>query len=167
MIRVAFQTTVGDFMVELYREHAAQTCDDFVQLMQSKYYNDSYIHRIVQDYVLQGGMRLQDIAQDSDEFREKIESFHLGQISRDLKHTGAGVFGLVRDETTGKFTGQFYITLAPTPSLDRKQVIIGRVCEGMKVVKKLSLLQTDVNDVPVEEVRIISATIYYQDTDEP
>ena len=54
---------------------------------------------------------------------------------------------------------QFSITLAPTPHLDGKHTIFGRICSGMEIVKRLGNVQTDANDRPVQEVRIIKATV--------
>lgn len=59
---------------------------------------------------------------------------------------------------------QFFITLAPTPWLDGKHTIFGRVKSGMKVVQRLGLVRT-IDDRPVEEVRIIKARIVDNDGD--
>jgi peptidyl-prolyl cis-trans isomerase-like 1 len=54
---------------------------------------------------------------------------------------------------------QFFITLAPTPWLDGKHTIFGRVSDGIKVVKSLGMTQTDRDDRPTQEIKIISAYI--------
>jgi peptidyl-prolyl cis-trans isomerase-like 1 len=54
---------------------------------------------------------------------------------------------------------QFFITLAPTPWLDGKHTIFGRVSDGIKIVKSLGMTQTDRDDKPTQEIKIISAYI--------
>ena len=80
------------------------------------------------------------------------------EIDASLKHTGAGVLSMAN---SGKDTNgsQFFITLAPTPWLDGKHTIFGRVKGGMKVVQRLGLVRTDAEDRPKEEVRILRASV--------
>ena len=79
------------------------------------------------------------------------------EISKELKHTGAGILSMANSgpNTNGS---QFFITLAPTPWLAGKHTIFGRVKSGMPIIGKLGLVATDAADRPVEDVRILKAS---------
>ena len=58
---------------------------------------------------------------------------------------------------------QFFITLAPTPWLDGKHTIFGRVTKGLGIVKRMGLVKTGSDDRPLEEVRILKARVFQED----
>lgn len=84
------------------------------------------------------------------------------EISTSLKHTGAGVLSMANSgpNTNGS---QFFITLAPTPWLDGKHTIFGRVKNGMRIVQRMGMVQTNREDRPMEEVKIVSARVAKED----
>ncbi len=80
------------------------------------------------------------------------------EIHVSLKHTGAGVLSMANSgpNTNGS---QFFITLAPTPWLDGKHTIFGRVQSGMRIVQRMGLVKTGAEDRPFEEVKINKARV--------
>ena len=80
------------------------------------------------------------------------------EIDPGLKHTGAGILSMAN---SGKDTNgsQFFITLAPTPWLDGKHTIFGRVKSGLRVVQRMGLVKTGGEDRPVDQVRIMRAKV--------
>eukprot|EP00252_Welwitschia_mirabilis_P015709 TRINITY_DN3477_c0_g1_i2.p1 TRINITY_DN3477_c0_g1~~TRINITY_DN3477_c0_g1_i2.p1 ORF type:complete len:131 (+),score=29.17 TRINITY_DN3477_c0_g1_i2:134-526(+) len=108
----------------------------------------------VEDFMVQGGDPTGTGRGGESIYGSKFED----EITRDLKHTGAGILSMANagPNTNGS---QFFITLAPTPWLDGKHTIFGRVCRGMEVVKRLGNVQTDKNDRPVHDVKILRTTV--------
>ncbi|KAJ8109093.1 hypothetical protein OPT61_g7704 [Boeremia exigua] len=151
---VALDTTVGLITVELYNDHAPKTCKNFATLAQRNYFNDLIFHRVISNFMIQGGDPTGTGRGGESIYGEKFED----EISPALKHTGAGILSMANSgpNTNGS---QFFITLAPTPWLDGKHTIFGRVKSGMQAVKKLGLVKTDREDRPVEEVKILKAYI--------
>ncbi|KAI1273680.1 cyclophilin type peptidyl-prolyl cis-trans isomerase [Xylaria sp. FL0933] len=155
---VALETSMGTIVVELYTSHAPQTCKNFSTLASRGYYNDVIFHRIIPSFMVQGGDPTGTGRGGTSIYGEKFAD----EISPELRHTGAGVLSMANagPDTNGS---QFFITLAPTPWLDGKHTIFGRVKSGMGVVKRMGLVKTDAEDRPVEEVKIIRARVLEED----
>mmetsp|Transcript_36540 Transcript_36540/g.66966 ORF Transcript_36540/g.66966 Transcript_36540/m.66966 type:complete len:183 (-) Transcript_36540:168-716(-) len=150
---VVLYTSMGDIEVELYWQHAPRTCKNFYELAKRGYYDNTDFHRIVTDFVIQGG--------DPTGTGRGGESIYGGSFPDEihplLKHNGAGILSMAN---AGKDTNgsQFFITLAPLPSLDNKHTIFGRVKRGMKVVQKMSKVQTNAQDKPINDIKINRAS---------
>lgn len=93
-------------------------------------------------------------------YGEKFED----EISASLKHTGAGVLSMANSgpNTNGS---QFFITLAPTPWLDGKHTIFGRVKSGLRIVQRMGLVKTGAEDRPTEQVKILKARVVEDNDD--
>ncbi|XP_042900323.1 uncharacterized protein [Parasteatoda tepidariorum] len=151
---VVFETTMGVIEFELYWKHAPKTCRNFADLAKVGYYNNVIFHRIITDFMIQGGDPTGTGRGGSSIYGRNFED----EIHPELKHSGAGILSMANSgpDTNGS---QFFITLAPTQWLDGKHTIFGRVNSGMHVVQRISKVQTDSNDRPVDEVKIVKAYI--------
>lgn len=145
---------MGPITVEMYDNHAPKTCKNFITLAQRGYYNGVIFHRIIPDFMIQGGDPTGTGRGGSSIYGEKFED----EINPTLKHTGAGILSMANSgpNTNGS---QFFITLAPTPWLDGKHTIFGRVKSGMKIVQRMGLVKTNAEDRPLEEVKIVKASL--------
>ncbi|EMC94680.1 hypothetical protein BAUCODRAFT_25821 [Baudoinia panamericana UAMH 10762] len=158
---VVLETSMGSITCELYTEHAPKTCRNFSTLASRNYYNGTVFHRIIPDFMIQGGDPTGTGRGGASIYGDKFED----EIRNDLKHTGAGVLSMANSgpNTNGS---QFFITLAPTPWLDGKHTIFGRVKSGMKVVQRMGMVKTDGDDRPAEEVSIVRARVLEGDEEE-
>mmetsp|Transcript_23166 Transcript_23166/g.25397 ORF Transcript_23166/g.25397 Transcript_23166/m.25397 type:complete len:164 (+) Transcript_23166:105-596(+) len=151
---VTIETNIGEFTVELYYQHAPKTCFNFTELAKIGYYDGTVFHRVIPDFMIQGGDPTGTGRGGESIFGGKFED----EITPTLKHVGAGVLSMANagPNTNGS---QFFVTLAPTPWLDGKHTIFGRVKTGMKVVRQLGSVQTSKQDRPVDEIKITRAYI--------
>jgi|TARA_B100001540_G_scaffold227105_1_gene201294 peptidyl-prolyl cis-trans isomerase-like 1 len=142
---VTLNTSVGPITVELYYKHAPKTCQNFIELARRGYYENVPFHRIIADFMIQGGDPTGTGRGGQSAFGGKFED----EITKALKHTGAGIISMANSgpNTNGS---QFFITLAPTPWLDGKHTIFGRVSRHMGNVARLGRVQVDKNDKPVD-----------------
>jgi len=119
---IVFDTSVGSFSVELYDQHAPKTCFNFLELVKMGYYDETIFHRVIRDFMVQGGDPSGTGRGGESVFGGKFED----EITPTLKCTGAGILCMANagPNTNGS---QFFVTLAPTPWLDGKHTIFGRV----------------------------------------
>eukprot|EP00048_Salpingoeca_helianthica_P000208 m.39973 g.39973 ORF g.39973 m.39973 type:complete len:168 (-) comp10236_c1_seq1:27-530(-) len=150
---VALETSIGTLVVELYWQHAPKTCKNFAELANRGYYNGTIFHRIIKNFMIQGGDPTGTGRGGASIYGPKFED----EIHKDLKHTGAGILSMANcgPNTNGS---QFFITLAPTAWLDGKHAVFGRVHSGMGVVRRISMVETE-NDRPLQAVTLHKARV--------
>ncbi|HWQ36907.1 MAG TPA: peptidylprolyl isomerase [Blastocatellia bacterium] len=137
------ETSKGTIKFRLYEADAPITTANFIGLAESGFYNGLTFHRVVPGFVIQGGCPLGNGTGGSGR-RIKLE------VTPKLKHGEAGAVAMARSSDPDSASSQFYVTLAPTPSLDMNYAVFGRVTEGMDVVQSIR-----VGDL-IESVRIVS-----------
>lgn len=153
MNRIAvFETTMGTFKIELFEDKAPITTKNFIDLTEKGYYNGLTFHRVIENFMIQGGCPKGD-GTGGPGYKIKDE-FH-----PDLRHSGPGYLSMAN---AGPNTGgsQFFITLVPCPWLDGKHAVFGKVIEGMDVVEKIGHVQTDPrSNRPLTPVKMTRVTI--------
>jgi len=161
-----FETTLGNFTVELFDSKAPKTVANFVGLAEGTkewkhpktgerhkkpFYDGIVFHRVIDGFMLQGGDPLgQGYGGPGYQFEDE---FH-----PDLRHDKAGVLSMANagPNTNGS---QFFVTLTPTPHLDRRHSIFGKVISGLDVVEKIGHVPTDAQDRPITPVVMKKVTI--------
>ena len=146
-----FQTTQGDFAIELFEARAPSTTKNFIDLAEKGYYDGLIFHRVIDGFMIQGGCPSGTGTggpgyQIPDEFHPE------------LTHAGEGILSMAN---AGPNTGgsQFFITLAPTAWLDGKHAVFGKVTEGMDVVRAIGSTSTGPGDRPLVDVQMASVKI--------
>jgi peptidyl-prolyl cis-trans isomerase A (cyclophilin A) len=149
--KAAFKTSKGDFSIELFEARAPITTGNFIKLAEDGFYNGLIFHRIIENFMIQGGCP-QGTGMGGPGYQIEDE-FH-----PELKHDSEGVLSMAN---AGPNTGgsQFFITLVPTDWLDGKHAVFGKVCDGIEVIRTIGSVATGESDRPVEDVRIESVTI--------
>lgn len=158
----------GTITLELYTAQAPRTTNNFLTLSRRGYYDQTPFHRIIPDFMVQGGdptgTGRGGASIYGDKFADEIPRLP-GTSAPELKHTGAGILSMANagPDTNGS---QFFITLAPAPWLDGKHTVFGRVKSGMGVVRRLGLVKTDADDRPLEDIKILRARVVEEGGDE-
>jgi len=151
--KVKLETNHGDIIIELYTKEMPLTTGNFISLVEKGTYNGVIFHRIIAGFMLQGGDPTgtgfgdPNIPKIKDEF-----------TGTDLDKNNRGTISMAN---AGPNTGssQFFINLVDNNFLDGRHPVFGKIIEGMDVIDKISEVQTNAQDRPLEDVVIIKATL--------
>ncbi len=148
---VVFETNRGTFTAELFEDRAPKTTSNFVSLIEKEFYDGIVFHRVIDGFMIQGGCP--EGSGRGGPGYDIPDEFH-----PELKHDGEGILSMAN---AGPNTGgsQFFITLVPTPWLDNRHAIFGRVTEGIEVVREIGSTATDGSDRPLDEVVMNSVRV--------
>jgi len=154
-----FDTSLGVFEAELYARQCPETVWNFVNLAEGRqetvrggnYYDGLTFHRIIGGFVIQGGCPLGNgTGGPGYQFKDEFDPA--------LRHDSAGVLSMA-NAGPGTNGSQFFITLAPTPHLDDRHSVFGKVTRGMDVIHKIAAVKTGPMDRPLEPVVMHRITI--------
>lgn len=145
------ETSLGRLKFELFKDKVPMTVENFINLSNAKFYDNLTFHRVISDFMIQGGDPKGD-GTGGPGYTIKDE------FDDELKHDKPGILSMAN---AGPDTGgsQFFVTVKPTPWLDGKHSIFGQMIEGFSVLDKIRKLETDNNDKPLEPVTIKSIKI--------
>ena len=125
----------GVITVELYPDIAPKTVANFVKLAESGFYDGLTFHRIIKDFMIQGGDPLGNGTGGSDE--NIVGEFKANGFENNLNHT-RGVISMARSNDMNSASSQFFIMHADSPHLDGQYAAFGKVTDGMDVVDKIA-----------------------------
>ena len=150
MMIAIFETNVGTFKIELFDKTMPLTIGNFKRLVDQGFYDGLIFHRIIKDFMIQGGCPIGDGTGDPgytipDEFTPN---------NRNIK-------GTISMANAGPHTGgsQFFINVVDNNYLDGNHPVFGKVIDGADIVDKISKIEVDSSDRPINKVIINKITI--------
>lgn len=147
----------GDVIkAELYPEIAPNTVNNFISLINKKYYDGIIFHRVIKGFMIQGGDP-EGTGAGGPGYSIKGE-FSQNGFKNDLKHE-PGVLSMARTMFPDSAGSQFFIMHKNSPHLDGAYAAFGKVIEGLDVVDKIAETATDWNDRPLEDQVMASVTV--------
>ena len=158
-LTAVFETSLGTFKAELFAKECPETVWNFVNLIEGRqetdrggnFYDGLTFHRVIQGFMVQGGCPLgSGTGGPGYKFKDEFDP--------SLKHDSEGVFSMA-NAGPGTNGSQFFVTLAPTPHLDGRHSVFGKVSDGMDVVRKIGAVATGPMDKPTEPVVMNKVTI--------
>lgn len=147
-------SSMGDIHIKLFTKETPKTCENFCVHSKSGYYNGHIFHRVIKGFMIQTGdptgtgMGGESIwgGEFEDEFHPNLR--HDRPYTVSMANAGPNTNG-----------SQFFVTVCPTPWLDNKHTVFGRVVRGMEVVQNISHVKVNKTDKPHDDITIISVTL--------
>ncbi|MCR4926153.1 MAG: peptidylprolyl isomerase [Clostridiales bacterium] len=177
-------TNLGDISIRLFSEFAPKAVENFTTHAKNGYYNGLIFHRVIKDFMIQGGDPLgTGMGGDSiwsrpfpDEFAEELHNLRgaLSMANAGPNTNGSQFFIVQANSAPQQMISQMealvddgfpqecidnYKKVGGTPWLDYKHTVFGQVFEGMDIVDKIADVEVDGSDKPIEDVKIESITI--------
>ncbi|MBI2146095.1 peptidylprolyl isomerase [Candidatus Woesearchaeota archaeon] len=151
------ETSAGTFTLEL-SDKTPRTTQNFIDLVNKGFYDGTTFHRVIPEFMIQGGDPLT---------RDPAQKFRWGtggpgyEIEDEFSPELNNVRGTISMANHGPNTGgsQFFINVVDNTYLDNKHAVFGTVFSGMDVVDKISLVSTDAQNRPLEDVTVLSVKI--------
>jgi peptidyl-prolyl cis-trans isomerase A (cyclophilin A) len=157
--KVKLATSEGDIVVQLDATKAPKTVENFVTYVKAGHYNGTVFHRVINNFMIQGGGMTADL-------KEKPTRPPIPLESRNGLNNDRGTIAMARTPDPNSATAQFFINVKDNNFLNAAQsqdgngyAVFGKVISGMEVVDKIRAVPTAPGDVPVKPVTIKKATL--------
>jgi len=158
---ITISTSHGDIVVELFEETAPISCENFRQYAADGFFADTIFHRVIPNFMIQGGGMTADMSQK--ETRDSIKN-EADNGEKNLR----GTLAMARTQVVDSASSQFFVNLSDNDFLNHSSrdygyAVFGKVTDGMDVVDKIAAVETGNQgghqDVPVEAVTIKSVSV--------
>lgn len=151
--RAVMETSKGRLVIDLFADDAPVTVNSFAYLLRHHYYDGIKFHRVIDGFMAQGG---DPTGTGTGGPGYKFEDEFVGNPHR---HDGKGVLSMA-NAGPGTNGSQFFITFGPTPHLDGRHTVFGRVVEGLDVLDRLTRIQPGMPGTPdvIERAYLVEKT---------
>eukprot|EP01006_Ploeotia_vitrea_P054823 TRINITY_DN67927_c3_g1_i1.p1 TRINITY_DN67927_c3_g1~~TRINITY_DN67927_c3_g1_i1.p1 ORF type:complete len:622 (-),score=108.25 TRINITY_DN67927_c3_g1_i1:71-1666(-) len=152
---VRVTTTLGDLNLELWPWAAPKTCYNFITHCNNSYYDQTFFHRSIKNFMIQGGDPLGDGTGGESVWGKEFKD----EINKKCSFEGKGILAMANHgpDTNGS---QFFITYKSAKYLDGKHTIFGKLVGGLETLAKMEKTKTNDKDRPIEDIKLIKASVY-------
>jgi peptidyl-prolyl cis-trans isomerase B (cyclophilin B) len=150
---VVIHTKFGDMTVKFFPETAPNHVDNFIKLAKSGYYNGTIFHRVIPDFMIQGGDPNSRDASDRSKHGTGGPDYRLKAEFSSLPHK-KGILSAARSSHPDTAGSQFFICVTDVPHLDGQYTVFGEVIEGVDAVDKIVSQRRDGRDNPLVRVEM-------------
>lgn len=159
-VKVQLETDLGRVVIELDTQKAPKTCANFLHYVDSHFYDGTIFHRVIANFVVQGGGFRYDFTE------KETQPAVVNESANGLKNT-RGTVAMARHRDPDSATSQFYVNLRASPHLDAKPnqpgyTVFGRVIEGLEVIEAITAepqgMYRQFPNAPNVPIRILKAT---------
>lgn len=156
-VKVLMQTSVGDILLELNKEKAPITVENFLTYVNKEHYNGTIFHRVIKNFMIQGG------GMDENMQMKTMLAPIKNEAKNGLKNA-RGTIAMARTGVVDSATSQFFINTRNNIALNHGErdygyAVFGEVIEGMDVVDTIEKTRTTMRDVPVKPIVINSVSV--------
>ncbi|GMF16486.1 unnamed protein product [Phytophthora lilii] len=148
-------TTMGDITLKLFGKECSKTVENFCTHARNGYYDNLIFHRVIKNFMVQTGDPLGDGTGGESIWGGEFED----EFHRSLRHDRPFTLSMA-NAGPGTNGSQFFITTVPTPWLDNKHTVFGRVEHGKDTVSSIESARVDKTDKPLNDIKIINIDIF-------
>ncbi|CAI2365354.1 unnamed protein product [Moneuplotes crassus] len=151
---IELSTTLGKMSLLIHCDYCPKTGENFIELCESKYYNGLTFHRLIPEFMIQGGDPKGDGTGGTSYFGKQFED----EFHPKIGHNRKGILSMANSgsNTNGS---QFFITFGPCTHLDGMHTAFGEVVGGKEVLSVMESIPTKTGDKPEKEIKILEATV--------
>ena len=156
MTEALIETNFGNIKIKLLPEIAPETVRNFVTLATSNFYDGTLFHRVIPNFMIQGG---DPNTKESDKsvWGQGGPGYNLKAEFNSRSHL-RGIVSMARASDPDSAGSQFFIVTSDSTFLDRQYTVFGEVVEGLEIADKIVNLPRDDNDCPLEEAKMLRIT---------